>query len=165
MKVLLIGSGGQLGWELCRTCPPSINFVPLDYPEIDLSDGMHVDRLVSEIQPDWVINAAAYTAVAKPNPSWKKPGPSMVQVLVRWHLPSPGYKASLFRSPLILFLMENTEVPTHPMPSVPPWESMAKQNERVSWRHWRRYRGGYCFSERPGSIRLTEQILSKQCCD
>ncbi|MDD2285771.1 MAG: dTDP-4-dehydrorhamnose reductase [Desulfoplanes sp.] len=65
MKVLLIGSGGQLGWELCRTCPPSINFVPLDYPEIDLSDGMHVDRLVSEIQPDWVINAAAYTAVDK----------------------------------------------------------------------------------------------------
>ena len=65
MNVLLIGSGGQLGWELCRTCPPSIDLVPLDYPEIDLSDGMRVDRLVSEVRPDWVINAAAYTAVDK----------------------------------------------------------------------------------------------------
>jgi dTDP-4-dehydrorhamnose reductase len=65
MKILLIGSGGQLGWELCRTCPEGMDLVAVDYPEIDLSDGHSVDRLVSEIRPDWVINAAAYTAVDK----------------------------------------------------------------------------------------------------
>ena len=65
MKVLLIGSNGQLGWELCRTCPQEIELTALDYPQIDLGDPDALHRLVSRVQPDWVINAAAYTAVDK----------------------------------------------------------------------------------------------------
>ncbi len=35
MKVLLLGSNGQLGWELQRTCPDNIILVTCDYPKIN----------------------------------------------------------------------------------------------------------------------------------
>jgi len=65
MKVLLVGSNGQLGWELCRTCPEIVKLTALDYPDIDLC---HPDSLIETIKqcaPDWVINSAAFTAVDK----------------------------------------------------------------------------------------------------
>lgn len=63
MKVLIIGSEGQLGSELRRTCPSEISLTVLDYPEIDLCDKDSIDSCLKAIFPDWVINAAAYTAV------------------------------------------------------------------------------------------------------
>lgn len=63
MKVLLIGATGQLGWELVRTCPDTIELSALDCPEIDLCSRQSVDQCLRKVSPDCIINAAAYTAV------------------------------------------------------------------------------------------------------
>lgn len=65
MKVLLLGSNGQLGWELVRTCPEKIILTVCDFPRIDLCSADSIQKCISASQPDWIINAAAYTAVDK----------------------------------------------------------------------------------------------------
>ncbi|HBO34407.1 MAG TPA: dTDP-4-dehydrorhamnose reductase [Anaerolineaceae bacterium] len=64
-KILQIGTIGQLGWELLRTCAPLGEVVALDYPDVDLSDSDGLRELVRSIKPDIIINAAAYTNVDK----------------------------------------------------------------------------------------------------
>ncbi len=64
-KILQIGTKGQVGWELLRTCAPLGEVVALDYPEVDLSDHNGLRRLVQKIKPSIIINAAAYTNVDK----------------------------------------------------------------------------------------------------
>ncbi len=66
MKTILqIGKQGQVGWELLRTCAPLGNLVALDYPDVDLSDSDGLRKLVNEVKPQIIINAAAYTNVDK----------------------------------------------------------------------------------------------------
>lgn len=65
MKALVIGSNGQLGWELQRTCPDNINLLICDYPEIDLCSNAGIHQCIAATSPDCIINAAAYTAVDK----------------------------------------------------------------------------------------------------
>jgi len=62
-KIFQIGTRGQVGWELLRTCAPLGEVVALDYPDVDLSDSANLRQLVREIKPDIIINAAAYTKV------------------------------------------------------------------------------------------------------
>lgn len=64
-KILQIGTKGQVGWELLRTCAPLGEVVALDYPDVDLSDSASLRELVIKISPDIIINAAAYTNVDK----------------------------------------------------------------------------------------------------
>ena len=64
-KILQIGTIGQLGWELLRTCAPLGEVVALDYPEVDLTDSTGLRELVQSVKPDVIINAAAYTNVDK----------------------------------------------------------------------------------------------------
>ena len=64
-RILQIGTNGQLGWELLRTCAPLGEVIALDYPDVDLSDYAGLRGLVNEIKPDIIINAAAYTNVDK----------------------------------------------------------------------------------------------------
>ena len=64
-KILQIGTKGQLGWELLRTCAPLGEVVALDFPTVDLSDSPGLRRLVGDVKPDIIINAAAYTNVDK----------------------------------------------------------------------------------------------------
>jgi dTDP-4-dehydrorhamnose reductase len=63
MKVLVTGSDGQLGRELMKTSPDGWTVVGVDMPGVDITDEKQVNRLMSKIQPDWVINCAAYTHV------------------------------------------------------------------------------------------------------
>jgi dTDP-4-dehydrorhamnose reductase len=63
--ILLIGRGGQVGWELRRTLSPLARVVEVDFPEIDLTDGNSIVRWVRETKPQVIINAAADTAVDK----------------------------------------------------------------------------------------------------
>ena len=60
---MLIGKGGQLGWELLRTCSPLGEIVALDYPEVNLADSTSLRELVWSIKPGIIVNAAAYTNV------------------------------------------------------------------------------------------------------
>jgi len=64
-KILQIGRNGQVGWELLRTCAPLGEVVALDYPDVDLSDYAGLRKLVAEVKPNIILNAAAYTNVDK----------------------------------------------------------------------------------------------------
>lgn len=63
MKILLLGRNGQVGWELQRSLAPLGEVVALGSAEADFADPAAVARLVTEVRPDVVVNAAAYTAV------------------------------------------------------------------------------------------------------
>src|SRR5207302_6964093 len=75
MKILVFGSGGQVGREVCRAAPPPrYAILPLDRRAIDITDSAGVDAILARETPDLVINLAAYTAVdraeAEPNKAW-----------------------------------------------------------------------------------------------
>jgi dTDP-4-dehydrorhamnose reductase len=63
MKILLIGKNGQLGWELNKVLPALGNLVSLGRSELDLSNSTEIKRSLMDIQPEVIINAAAYTEV------------------------------------------------------------------------------------------------------
>jgi dTDP-4-dehydrorhamnose reductase len=65
MKVLVTGCNGQLGWELKRAMPQSIDAMWTDVAELDIASIDAVNTLVQQFKPDVIINAAAYTAVDK----------------------------------------------------------------------------------------------------
>lgn len=59
----MLGKDGQVGWELRRTLAPLGEVVAWGRLELDLSDVSAIRRRVREIQPDVLVNAAAYTQV------------------------------------------------------------------------------------------------------
>lgn len=64
-RILLLGSTGQLGWELARTLMPLGRVIAPDRGHCDLAN---VDTLAAQVdacKPDVIVNAAAYTAVDK----------------------------------------------------------------------------------------------------
>ncbi len=65
LRVLVTGAGGQLGWELQRSCPASVELHPMTSAELDITDAQAVMDKLQAAQPHWIINAAAYTAVDK----------------------------------------------------------------------------------------------------
>jgi dTDP-4-dehydrorhamnose reductase len=65
MKVLITGAGGQVGWELQQTVSTDIEITALHRVELDIADQAAVMSVIKELQPNLVINAAAYTAVDK----------------------------------------------------------------------------------------------------
>jgi dTDP-4-dehydrorhamnose reductase len=66
MKILVIGSNGQLGCELCkRGVRYSFDIVSLDLPRFDITDPSEVKKVIGHSHGSLVINAAAYTAVDK----------------------------------------------------------------------------------------------------
>ncbi len=64
-RVLITGANGQVGWELQRTVPAGIEIIALDRNSLDIRDLDQVNKVVAELAPDIVINAAAYTDVDK----------------------------------------------------------------------------------------------------
>ena len=69
MKLLLLGKGGQVGWELQRSLAPLGELVALDFDSAELhADFSRPDELagtVRKVRPDVIVNAAAHTAVDK----------------------------------------------------------------------------------------------------
>ncbi|MBK8322157.1 MAG: dTDP-4-dehydrorhamnose reductase [Betaproteobacteria bacterium] len=65
MRILLIGTGGQVGHELQRTLASLGEVHGVDYPAIDLADPRALRALCRETKPGLIVNAAAYTAVDK----------------------------------------------------------------------------------------------------
>jgi dTDP-4-dehydrorhamnose reductase len=63
MKVLLLGMGGQVGWELQRSLAPLGELLTCDRSTADFSKPEVVADMVRRAQADVVVNAAAYTAV------------------------------------------------------------------------------------------------------
>jgi dTDP-4-dehydrorhamnose reductase len=65
MKILLLGNGGQLGWELQRTLQPLGVVTAHDYPEINMVDMASIRKTVQTYCPEVIVNATAYTPVDK----------------------------------------------------------------------------------------------------
>ncbi|MDR2240991.1 MAG: dTDP-4-dehydrorhamnose reductase [Zoogloeaceae bacterium] len=63
MNILLTGKDGQVGWELRRALLPLGHVTAVGRDELDLANADAIDRACAAIQPDVIINAAAYTAV------------------------------------------------------------------------------------------------------
>ena len=73
MRILLLGANGQVGHELMRSLSPLGEIIattrsghraegsPCEIADLDKPDSLH--GLVERIAPDWVVNAAAWTAV------------------------------------------------------------------------------------------------------
>lgn len=65
MKILLAGGSGQLAQELQQILLSSGEVIAVDRTRIDLSQPESIRQAMAQIQPDLVVNAAAYTAVDK----------------------------------------------------------------------------------------------------
>ncbi|MDP2751274.1 MAG: dTDP-4-dehydrorhamnose reductase [Rhodocyclaceae bacterium] len=62
-RILLIGKNGQVGWELERTLASLGELVAYDRTELDLARPDHIRAVLSDVQPNIIVNAAAWTAV------------------------------------------------------------------------------------------------------
>jgi dTDP-4-dehydrorhamnose reductase len=67
VKILLLGKNGQVGWELQRALAPLGELIALNRRDAggDLSQPEQVAQRIRDEKPQWVVNAAAYTAVDK----------------------------------------------------------------------------------------------------
>ena len=75
MKLLLLGGGGQVGWELQRSLAPLGDLVALDVDSpgeiqglprrADFTQPESLTALLRALRPDVIVNAAAHTAVDK----------------------------------------------------------------------------------------------------
>ncbi|MGH8687199.1 MAG: dTDP-4-dehydrorhamnose reductase [Burkholderiales bacterium] len=65
MRLLLTGATGQVGWELRQTLAPMGEVRVFDRYGLDLADAPPLAAAVRALQPDIIVNAAAYTAVDK----------------------------------------------------------------------------------------------------
>lgn len=63
IKLALIGSNGMLAQAVRKVTPPTWTLTGFDLPEFDLTDPVQVEGEMMRLQPDVIINCAAYTQV------------------------------------------------------------------------------------------------------
>ena len=59
----MTGAGGQLGQALLSSAPPGMIAIGLTHQKLNIQDIGAIGTALDLLQPDWVVNAAAYTAV------------------------------------------------------------------------------------------------------
>lgn len=65
MKVLVTGAKGQVGSALARLSHPGLTVHALSRAKLDITDADAIARVFDDVQPDAVVNPAAYPAVDK----------------------------------------------------------------------------------------------------
>ena len=63
MRILLFGKNGQVGWELQRTLTVLGEVIAVGRKDADFLDLRGLRAFTLEVEPDLIVNAAAYTAV------------------------------------------------------------------------------------------------------
>jgi dTDP-4-dehydrorhamnose reductase len=63
IRVLLTGAGGQLGRALRQARPEWMELTVLARGQLDITEKDAVAQALAAAKPDWIVNAAAYTAV------------------------------------------------------------------------------------------------------
>jgi len=91
-SILILGSGGQLGFELMRAAwPAALQPVGLPRARCDIADADSVTRIVHDTRPAIIVNAAAYTAVdraeAEPEAAFRtnRDGPAVLGAVCAEH--------------------------------------------------------------------------------
>ena len=64
-RILLTGITGQVGQELQYTLATLGEVIGVDRQQLDLTQRSQIRQLIRQVQPDIIVNAAAYTAVDK----------------------------------------------------------------------------------------------------
>jgi dTDP-4-dehydrorhamnose reductase len=101
VKVLVTGAGGQVATALAKLRPASAELVLLSQTELDITDRDTVRRRMAILDPDVIINAAAYTAVDKAE--------SETKVAEQVNGDAPGYLAEAARANGARFLHISTD--------------------------------------------------------
>jgi len=74
MKILVVGHNGLLGQELMVQLLPLGQVVGVDVDTCDITEPAQLESMLDSVQPDWVINSAAYANVdgceANPEIAW-----------------------------------------------------------------------------------------------
>ena len=96
-RILLLGCGGQVGWELQRALQPlgelmacdraGVQARPAATPDVDLADPDQLQALLEQVQPQLIVNAAAYTGVdsaERESEQAQRINAHAPQVLARW---------------------------------------------------------------------------------
>jgi len=65
MRVVITGAHGQVGHELVNLAPDRFTVIPLGSNELNIANLDAVNKVIPQLKPDIIINAAAYTAVDK----------------------------------------------------------------------------------------------------
>lgn len=63
MKVLLLGAGGMLARDVAARPPAGVELIARTKAEVDVTDPRAVASALADVQPDTIINCAAYTRV------------------------------------------------------------------------------------------------------
>jgi dTDP-4-dehydrorhamnose reductase len=63
MKVLIVGAAGQVGRAVAHAAPPGAALILRTRAELDIGDEAAVAAALAQTPVDWIVNAAAYTAV------------------------------------------------------------------------------------------------------
>jgi dTDP-4-dehydrorhamnose reductase len=63
VRVLVTGAAGQVGRAFHELAPAAARVTALTHADLDITDGAAVRRAVDTHKPQWIVNAAAYTAV------------------------------------------------------------------------------------------------------
>src|SRR5580692_6312344 len=62
-RILIVGSAGQLGVELQKSFAGAGKITAVDLPTVDITNADQFRAFIREINPNLILNAAAYTAV------------------------------------------------------------------------------------------------------
>lgn len=65
MRIMLTGANGQVDRELARSLMALVEVIVFERTQCDLSRPETIPGIIQEINPDVIVNAAAYTAVDK----------------------------------------------------------------------------------------------------
>ncbi|MDD3887276.1 MAG: dTDP-4-dehydrorhamnose reductase [Patescibacteria group bacterium] len=63
MKILITGARGMLGQDLCSLLEKEHELIKYDREELDITNGKMVNKIVAKLNPDAIINCAAFTDV------------------------------------------------------------------------------------------------------
>jgi dTDP-4-dehydrorhamnose reductase len=61
--VLVLGGAGQVGSAVIRATPEPHQVIARTHSEFDITDAIAAERMLADAGVDWIVNAAAYTAV------------------------------------------------------------------------------------------------------